>query len=101
MWLRQWAPGYVMIHSPQYISIYRGATHDFVGAAYTCGNTNGYCAFYTTAGFGAVACCGDGSCDFRTDCKDQGQIAAGDCNNGCMNDIYTVKWYDLIPIQDI
>ncbi|KAI1873821.1 uncharacterized protein JN550_003090 [Neoarthrinium moseri] len=68
-----------------------GYVSGLLGAAYTCGNTNGYCAFITTAAFGAVACCNSGGCDFRTDCRDREQISDGDCGNGCMNDIYTVK----------
>ncbi|KAH6657685.1 hypothetical protein BKA67DRAFT_195378 [Truncatella angustata] len=61
------------------------------GAAYTCQVTTGYCALLTTAGLGAVACCGASGCDFITDCRDAEQVDAGICNAACMNDIYTAK----------
>ncbi|KAK6078003.1 hypothetical protein SCUP234_06377 [Seiridium cupressi] len=71
-----------------------GYVSGLFGAAYTCGDTSGYCAFITTASLGVVACCDDSSCDFRTDCRDKVQVADGDCDNGCMNDIYTAKCTD-------
>lgn len=68
-----------------------GYVSGLIGAAYTCGDPNGYCAFLTTANVGYVACCDDSDCGFRADCYDAAQIENGDCNNGCMNDIYTAK----------
>ncbi|KAI0124938.1 hypothetical protein BJ170DRAFT_482691 [Xylariales sp. AK1849] len=68
-----------------------GYVSGLLGAAYTCGNTAAYCAFVTTASYGAVACCDTAECAFRVDCVDYQQISSSQCDNGCMVDAFTVK----------
>ncbi|KAF7514512.1 hypothetical protein G7054_g15249 [Neopestalotiopsis clavispora] len=68
-----------------------GYVSGLLGAAYTCQNQNAVCAFVTAANTGYAACCDDSNCAFVADCMDASQVENGDCNNGCMNDIYTAK----------
>ncbi|KAK7752344.1 hypothetical protein SLS62_005680 [Diatrype stigma] len=62
------------------------------GAAYSCNAFTATCAFVTTSGIGAVACCDNLDCGMRFDCLDYDAImTSSQCDYGCLQDTFTVK----------
>ncbi|RYO86216.1 hypothetical protein DL766_003574 [Monosporascus sp. MC13-8B] len=62
------------------------------GAVYSCNVQTAQCAFVSTAGFGAVACCNEYDCGLRVACLDYGEIyLSSSCDYGCLQDTFTVK----------
>ncbi|KAI2632380.1 hypothetical protein GGR54DRAFT_33180 [Hypoxylon sp. NC1633] len=62
------------------------------GAVYSCNGNDYHCALVTESGSGAVACCDNSVCGIRVDCIDYRSVyLSSACNNGCMQDTYTVK----------
>lgn len=64
------------------------------GASYFC-NGGAQCVFLTASSTvaGAVACCNEEQCGFRVACVDYEELQDSSlCDNGCKQDIYTLKW---------
>lgn len=66
------------------------------GAPLSCPTTDS-CVFVSAsqgATTGNIACCpAVGSCGVRYACVDSAGYNASQCDDGCRNDIYTLKWY--------
>ena len=69
------------------------------GAGYTC-YTGYQCVFLTASSVqnslvqGHVACCDSESCNLRKDCIDYDSLMSSSvCDQGCQEDVYTLKWY--------
>lgn len=64
------------------------------GAAFSCVNTNAYCALYTSHDNipGRMACCDAIECHFQVTCIDYEQYTDNICQGPCLTDTLTAKW---------
>lgn len=66
------------------------------GAGFACDAATDSCVLVpaTSATPGFVGCCDDQDCGFRVTCLDYNEVSSSSlCDNGCMVDTFTVKWY--------